>query len=311
MLRNWSHACYAFNFPANELQMALNGKVFEKIKDPDTSPGYKGQFGGHNILEETKDSKFFFSIGRYHFSDLRFVMKLAGVNAWNRTLNELELKSLSSCIQIPEVEIKGNILNDETKWKYPASPLVEETTFDKESFLCSERSMNKLVPMPIPRDSRDNMIDVCRRFGSDVNMDGTITSLENMEFIFDTIHSKDKFVQACCHVDDGRCNTFVPYFANASAVIVNDITGDVFDLGKEYYVNFWAGPEVNKTQPMGAYFGKLMSMKERLTSTAVAVNLNSCVMCEIPNSLETTAVVKLRGICKLVRAKCVRPAVST
>ena len=71
-------------------------------------------------------------------------------------------------------------MNDETKWKYPSSPLIEETKFDKESFLCSERVVNKLVPMPIPRDSRDNMIDLCSKFGSDVNMVGTITSLEDM-----------------------------------------------------------------------------------------------------------------------------------
>ena len=43
----------------------MNGEVFEKIKDPKTVPLYEGKIGGPKVSEETKESVFFFSLGRY------------------------------------------------------------------------------------------------------------------------------------------------------------------------------------------------------------------------------------------------------
>ena len=262
-LRRWTNLCYSFNFPENEVQMAMNGEVFEKIKDPKTSPGYKGQLGGHLILDEKEDSKFYFSVGRYHFSDLRFVMTLAGINAWNRTLTEEELKSFSGCDK--HTDIVGNLINANTDWNVPSSTLVKEKTIDFDEMQCTARTVEKLVAMPIPKDTKQNMIDTCQKYGNNVYLGGTIRNLDDMEHIVKIINDTEQFQKACCHFDDNRCSTWVPYEVNVSGIIVHDTTGEVFDLGKGFYVNFWDGPVKGNPQTVGAYFGKLMDMKERIT----------------------------------------------
>ena len=59
-IRKWTHLCISFDFLANEAKFSMNGKLIEKFKDPKTSPLYENQFGGKNILKETKESKFMF-----------------------------------------------------------------------------------------------------------------------------------------------------------------------------------------------------------------------------------------------------------
>jgi len=66
-LRRWTNFCFSFNFPANEAKIAMNGKLLGKFKDPTTNGLYENQFGGKSILRETKDSKYFFTFGRYFF----------------------------------------------------------------------------------------------------------------------------------------------------------------------------------------------------------------------------------------------------
>ena len=90
-LRRWTNICFSFDFPANEAKIFMNGKLIGKFKDPTTCGHYENQFGGKSILQETKDSKFFFRFGRYFFSDVRHVASIAGINAWNRTLTDQEM----------------------------------------------------------------------------------------------------------------------------------------------------------------------------------------------------------------------------
>ena len=58
LLRKWIHLCFSFDFVANEMQAAINGEVFEKIKDPQTNPVYQQQIGKPEILQETEKSNF-------------------------------------------------------------------------------------------------------------------------------------------------------------------------------------------------------------------------------------------------------------
>ena len=81
----------------------MNGEVFEKVKNPKTSANFKNQIGGLEVLQETNNSKFILTFGRYYFDDQRYIIKYAGVNAWNRTLSEEELESYSSCEALPHI----------------------------------------------------------------------------------------------------------------------------------------------------------------------------------------------------------------
>ena len=106
-LQKWTRLCFSIDFPANEAKIAMNGKLIGKFKDPETNEIYENQFGGKSILQETKDSKFFFTFGRYFFDDVRHVLSYAGINAWNRSLSDEEMTSLSQCETVEE-ELKGN-----------------------------------------------------------------------------------------------------------------------------------------------------------------------------------------------------------
>ena len=141
--RKWTHFCFSSEFPSNEVQVAINGNVFEKRTNPSTSPAYENQFGGGKILKETKDSVFIFTLGRYHFDNSRAVYKAAGVNAWNKTLTEDELTSFSSCEQNQDTLRNGNILSRKHKWTFPSGSLIKETDFDLADFFCIEHKKNR------------------------------------------------------------------------------------------------------------------------------------------------------------------------
>ena len=141
-LRKWTHVCFSFDFPANELQIALNGEVSEKVKDPKAgSKIYEDQLGGKLILQESENSEFFFAFGRYHFDDTRIIANYAGVNAWNRTLTKEELSELSSCERHSLGKSEGNLLNRNTKWIYPKNDtFIRESKYELTSLLCTKRN---------------------------------------------------------------------------------------------------------------------------------------------------------------------------
>ena len=56
-------------------------------------------------------------------------------------------------------------------------------TFDVNSFLCTKQRSTFLLPMAIPVDTKPAMVDVCRKFGSDVYLGGNIKSLEDIQNI--------------------------------------------------------------------------------------------------------------------------------
>ena len=100
----------------------MNGKIIEKFKDPKTTNTFEDQFGGKSILQEGKDSKYIFIFGRYHFDDIRQLISYAGHNAWNRTLSDKEMESLSDCETVPNITVQGNLLSNETAFSYPCAP---------------------------------------------------------------------------------------------------------------------------------------------------------------------------------------------
>ena len=72
--RKWIHYCFSFEFQANEMQIAVNGEVFEKSEIHSTEKVYKDQLGGPEMLKESDASNFFFAFGRYWFDDARVVI---------------------------------------------------------------------------------------------------------------------------------------------------------------------------------------------------------------------------------------------
>ena len=298
--KKWTNICVSIDFKGNELQISMNGELFEKVKTPKTGPFFQNQLGGMAILEETSESKFFFAFGRYYFDDQRYIMKYAGVNAWNRTLREEELVAYSSCSEIPEKFEEGNLMNRNTKWIYPTSPFISEMTYKIDDILCNSRNTAKVVPMPILRDTKPAMVDVCKKFGTEVRLGGDIRSLEDIKHYYKMIHSNERFGRACGYYDGGRFRIWLPYTINNQAEIIHDITGEKFDLGEDYFLG--DGPvralELGKILYTG-YFGNMVSMKARLNPWVTSGLLNAnCAMCVIPSSLKKTTIIKLRGLCK-------------
>ena len=253
VLRRWTHFCCSFDFLANEVQMAINGEVYEKRRDPKTYPkykdqfypNYKQQFGGAQILQETKDSKYILTLGRYHFDDHYAVIKYAGINAWHKTLSEEKLASLSSCEQIPDGFDNEDLITNEAKWTYPSTPLIKETEFDSETFLCTKRKKYTVVPIPIRKDTRAAMEDVCQKFGSDVKLAGDLRSLEDMQHYLQIIHSNKRFQATCGFDDGGRFSTWIPYTINSDLDLVHDVTGEIFDIGEDYHSPGWDNNAAN------------------------------------------------------------------
>ena len=277
----------------------MNGKLIGEFKDPKTYPVFEDQFGGKSILEETQGSKFMFIFGRYFFDDLRFVISYAGINAWNRTLSDQELSSLSSCDSIPEPIAQGNLLSNKTVFSYPpSSPLIKETIFDMNSFLCTKQSSVTLIPMPIPVDTKESMIKVCQKFGSTIYIAGEIKNLADIEYIRKIMFSNKEFYTECGDVDGGRYMTWLPYTLTNTLEVRHDITDEVMDFN-QFASPFSKGltDHSEKGENMiTAYFGNMMLPKKRLMGRPGKDQY--CAMCAIPSSLVNTTVIKLRGVCK-------------
>ena len=295
-LRKWTHVCYSFDFLANEFQLAMNGEVSEKFKDVSTSDLYQNQVGGPLILQETENSNFFFAFGRYHFDDARHIMKYAGINAWNRSLNTKELSEFSSCERHSIGEREGNLLNSQTKWLYPKNDtFITESEYDLASFLCNGKNKETLIPLAIPLDTKENVVDVCKKFGSNVALGGTIRGIEDLEYYTSVVMetSSKYFKQSCGTPTKGRFYLFLPYnFINNGTLLVHDITGEEYTLG--FFTPNYKQHENHRV--VVSYFGTYVEMDERLF--ARPKNFKACGMCVIPTSVEKTTVVKLRGVCK-------------
>ena len=217
------------------------------------------------------------------------------MNAWNKTLTEDELTSFSSCEQNQDTLRNGNILSRKHKWTFPSGSLIKETDFDLADFFCIEHKKNRVVPIPIKKDKKPAMVDICQKFGSSVTLAGAVRSLEDMKHLLKTTRSSKRFQKACGFADNGRLSTWIPYTVNSSYHIVHDTTGEVFDLGEEYFAFWWKGPEEMGDQVyLGMYFGKMVGLKSRMCG--YEAGWEACVMCLIPSSLESTTVVRLRGL---------------
>lgn len=260
---------------------------------------YGNQFGGKSILEENQKSKFRFTFGRYHFDDRRTIAKFAGINAWNHTLSDEEIVTLSDCSTMPDKIVQGNILSNETKYSYPTtSPIIKETTFDMNMFLCTKERSVKMIPMPIPIDTKGPMIDVCRKFGSNIYLGGDIGQPEDLKKIQDILFANKEFRAECGDVDGGRYKLFLPYSIRSSGVVKHDITDEVLDF-EQYLSPFYYGHKYHYEKEMlnvVAYMGRMMPELGKLTSFPDHETL--CAMCAIPSSVENTTVVNLRGACK-------------
>ena len=294
--RKWMHYCFSLDFKANEMQIAVNGDVLEKVVIQYTEEVYKDQLGGSEILKETDDSNFFFAFGRYFFDDKRSVIEYAGVNAWNHTLNESELAILSSCKQHSVGKKEGNLLNSNTNWIYPENDiLIEESEYGIS--LCTERNNENVVPLPIPLDTKENVVDICKKFGSDVNLGGTIRGVEDIVYFREVIFASKLFEESCGSPTGGRYYVWLPYHYDyaSNGTLVHDVTGEEYTHG--FFSPQIGGHGMSKGDVnVIAYMGNMVEMDARLYGAEPGET--ACGMCLIPTSFWKTTVIKLRGVCK-------------
>jgi len=138
-------------------------------------------------------------------------------------------------------------------------------------------------------------LDICKKFGNDVNLGGTINSLEDIVYFREVIFASELFEESGGIPTGGRYMTWLPYHYDydANGTLVHDVTGveythGFFDQGAH---GIGEG-DVN----LVAYLGNMMIMDERLYGSEPGET--ACGMCLIPTSYWKTTVVKLRGVCK-------------
>ena len=150
--------------------------------------------------------------------------------------------------------------------------------------------------MPVPIDTRASMIDICRKFGSDIYLGGEIESIDDINNIRQTLFLNPNYSEECANY--GRFTTWLPYTLQANLEIRHDITNKVldFDQFKSIFNRDNAYHFEKEETAVVGFFGEMMSPYKRLTFWTPT--RSTCAMCLIPSSHEKTTVVNLRGVCK-------------
>ena len=294
VFKKWTHYCISIDFLGNTVQVAYNGNVFEKILKPQaTVVMYANQFGGQKSLDYNESSEYLFIFGRYFFDNTKVFAKYAGFYVWERLLTESELKDLSSCNYISRNIDDRLVVN----LKYPASKWVERIDFDEQDLLCTQSKQELLIPMPIPPINKIDAVNICKKFGDFGELAGEFKNEDDFKRFYTTTNQNVAYRHVCSQSDAGRLKTWLPYTINDMSKIVNDISGE--ELTLNYFAEFFRTPEhslgLGKTCLSG-YFGDMMLYKKNLYAEVCSA-LQS-VVCKVPSSLERTATIRLRGVCR-------------
>ena len=145
-----------------------------------------------------------------------------------------------------------------------------------------------MVPIAIPLYIKTNVIDVCKNFGDDVNLAGTIRDIKDIVYYVQITELSKQF-----KTSGVRYFSWVPYNFLTNGTIIHDLTGEIFNqplFSPDYTVD---KDHVNVI----SYYGKMMEMDGRLYG--VKKGAKTCGMSLIPISIEKTCVViRLQGVCK-------------
>ena len=193
ILRKWSKVCIAYDFEKNEGQAAFNGVVSAFIKNPKTLPNYNGTFDAGIIKNSKANSDMFIIIGRYSFDKNPFIGYLANINVWDYQMDEDSLREITLCEKV--VKDQGNLVNAFSNWKLTGS-LVKKRFFSEEETRCNEGKHITNAFLPIPELTKQEAIDLCKKFGEDVYIAGDFKTKAKFDVYYEGLQANEK-IQDC------------------------------------------------------------------------------------------------------------------
>ena len=154
---------------------------------------------------------------------------------------------------------QGSILNQNSVWNLTGT-LVVKTAIPVNETICNKQNDIINAFLPIPELDWENAIDLCHKFGEDVNIAGNFETIEDFNYYYDSLHSTQKFIDQCGFYDNGRIKTWVPYKSQyGSKYLVNVNTMKNLLLGdpeRQVYADWYGGPNDDSDNKCGAaYFG--------------------------------------------------------
>ena len=297
ILRKWSKVCISYDFEENEGQAAFNGIVSDLIKNPKTYPNYNGTFDAGIIKNAKANTDMFIIIGRYSFDKNPFIGYLANVHVWDYQMDAENLRKRTLCETT--VKDQGNLVNAFSNWKLTGS-LVKKKFFSEEETQCINDNRIINAFLPIPELTKQEAIDLCKKFGEDVYIAGNFETKAEFDVYYEELKSNQKYLDSCGFYDNGRIKTWLPYIQNNdSSSLVHEITRKslLLDSNDKFYVDWYSGPlkHPHKNECTSAYFGlvpKYQNIEED------GCKEKKCTACELKSSFEKTSTVKLNGLCK-------------
>ena len=125
-----------------------------------------------------------------------------------------------------------------------------------------------------------------------MNLAGTIRDIKDVEYYVQINELSKHFKTSCGSPTGGSYFSWVPYNILTNGTIIHDLTGEIFNqplFSPDYTVD-------KDHVDVISYYGNMMEKDGRLNG--VKKGTKACGMCLIPNSVEKTTVVRLRGVCK-------------
>ena len=300
LLRKWIPVCLSIDYEGQLAQVAVNGHISEKV-EPDKPNRRQDKYGGDLMIEDMQNSanNFTVIVARYFFDKKRIVGKMVGINAWNRTLSVEELSMYTNCknITIPE----GNRINKDTSWHYNGG-LLSDFEVDTEDMICTELRKNIHAFLPIPGLSHSEAVDLCHKFGADIDIGAEFTNEAEYSTYYNLVWSESsrRFREEDFYGNTGRLRVASPY-------IIKDVNGTNKAMhhvsGREVGVDFWFSnhgdldhyAKMGRTV-MSSYMG-LVPYKENFFWMQSSEKRSS-TSCHLYNSFEKTTTVNIRGLCR-------------
>ena len=190
---------------------------------------------------------------------------------------------------------QGNMVNENSFWTL-TGVLVKRVEVAVESTICSKKNEITNAFLPIPELTRQDAIDLCKKFGENVFIAGDLETKEAFEDFYDELFLNQKYIDQCGFYDNGRLKTWLPYHST-NGKLVHDLTGRPLLPNQEdkYFAIWYGGPTDDPTFCVLAYFGivpKYKNIEEDGCQT------KKCTACQLQNSYSKTSSVKLNGLCK-------------
>ena len=143
-LRKWTHVCVVGDFTNDKTTLFLDGK---KINE--TEFEFSKSFPDNYFSEELRASGevlpgFSVEFGRYMYDSAPIIGELMDINAWDRILDEKEMKALTDCKKF-QLGI-GNMINMSSPFNV-TGPLCEPIELESGELSCSDPNKDILLPV--------------------------------------------------------------------------------------------------------------------------------------------------------------------